>query len=288
MKKVLLVVSLISVLLLAGCNNNENIVNNDSSNNTDSQQQEIVDRNEEKIVDETISREEQEEVVKKNKYIITKNEPITYTSDGWDNAPDRIGEFKTYETINIENPNNDESIAKINEFLNNWKSYIDESEYEVELPKDIDYTQDIHYIFSEYYQNGRVIVINEHYYGASGGGAANSSDTYYVFDKNTGNRLTIKDISNDADALMEYIFYKPVMDDDVSNSWWNIGLESSSSLPKDLNDYKNSFEGTWAIDKNGIVISRSWAMSGPIFTLNYDLNDIKSALYQNINEEYFE
>ena len=278
MKKILITISLVSVFLLGGCN----------KENIDNQQQEIVGRNEVNIADETTNRKEQEYAGIKNKYIITKNKPITYTTDGWNNASDRIGEFKTYETISIKNPNNDESIAKINEFLNSWKSYIDKGEYEVEYPKDLDYTKDIHYIFSEFYQNGRVIVINEHYYGASGGGAANSSDKYYVFDKNTGNRLTLKDISNDTNALMEYIFYKPVMDEaNVSNNWWNIGLDGSSSLPKNLSDYKNSFEGTWAIDKDGIVISRSWGMSGPVFTLKYDLDDINSDLYQNINEEYF-
>ena len=42
MKKVLLVMSLISVLLLAGCNKDNNIVNNSVVENTDNQQQEII------------------------------------------------------------------------------------------------------------------------------------------------------------------------------------------------------------------------------------------------------
>lgn len=42
MKKVLLVMSLISVLLLAGCNKDNNIVNNSVVDNTDNQQQEII------------------------------------------------------------------------------------------------------------------------------------------------------------------------------------------------------------------------------------------------------
>ena len=45
MKKILLVISLISVLLLAGCNKNENIDNVNIPGNTDNQQQEIVDNN---------------------------------------------------------------------------------------------------------------------------------------------------------------------------------------------------------------------------------------------------
>lgn len=283
MKTKVLLIAMLTVLMMTGCSEKRTIEENNSQNNEGNHQLVELDNN-----GTGINKEIDSHTDINNKWIIINDPPVTYTSDGWDNAPDRIGEYKTYETINIENPNNKESINKVNQFLSNWKSYVDDSEYEVELPNDIDYTQDIHYIYSVFYQNERVIVINEHYYGASGGGAANSSNTYYVFDKNTGNRLAIKDISNDVDALMEYIFYKPVMDDaNVSNSWWNIGLEGSSSLPKNLDDYKNSFEGTWAIDKNGIVISRSWAMSGFVYTLKYDLGDINNVLYQNINEEYF-
>lgn len=306
MKKIILAISMISVLLLASCSNNEKVENNDLSTNIpiENEQQEH-NTNSETVgnpVDtfssndtEAINTEHQNEetVIEKtikNKYIVKRNEPITYTSDGWDSGPDRIGEYQTYSTINIENPNNDENINKINVFLNKWKSYINENvDYKVELPNDIEYYQNFEYAYSEFYQNDRIIVIEEAYSGASGGGAANSSIKYYVFDKSNGNLLTLDDISNNTSTLIEYLFYKPVLDDaNMCNNWWNIGLEMSSSLPKDLNEFINSFEGSWAIDENGIVVSRSWAMSGPVYTLKYDINDIKNALYQNINEEYFE
>lgn len=306
MKKIILAISMISVLLLASCSNNEKVENNDLSTNIpiENEQQEH-NTNSETVgnpVDtfgsndtEAINTEHQNEetVIEKtikNKYIVKRNEPITYTSNGWDSGPDRIGEYQTYSTINIENPNNDENINKINVFLNKWKSYINENvDYKVELPNDIEYYQNFEYAYSEFYQNDRIIVIEEVYRGASGGGAASSSIKYYVFDKSNGNLLTLDDISNNTSTLIEYLFYKPVLDDaNMCNNWWNIGLEMSSSLPKDLNEFINSFEGSWAIDENGIVVSRSWAMSGPVYTLKYDINDIKNVLYQNINEEYFE
>ena len=61
MKKILVVLSLISTLLLAGCNNNEK-VNNDTDNNvqeiTENQQQEVVDNNvNESSIDESIEDE---------------------------------------------------------------------------------------------------------------------------------------------------------------------------------------------------------------------------------------
>lgn len=61
MKKILTLVSLISILLLAGCNNNEK-VNNDTDNNvqeiTENQQQEVVDNNvNESSIDESIEDE---------------------------------------------------------------------------------------------------------------------------------------------------------------------------------------------------------------------------------------
>ena len=47
MKKILLVISLISVLLLTGCNKNENVDNVNISENTDNQVQEILENNQE-------------------------------------------------------------------------------------------------------------------------------------------------------------------------------------------------------------------------------------------------
>ena len=65
MKKILLVISLISVLLLAGCNKNENINNVNVSKNVDNQQQEVIDNNQENVnVTKTADQRKQENISK--------------------------------------------------------------------------------------------------------------------------------------------------------------------------------------------------------------------------------
>lgn len=274
-KRVLVAIFLIVLcFVLMGCTLNENVLNQENIPD--------VPSGEDEISEVTLNKEEK---VIANKYVVKVNDPITYTSDkGEEIGQDMwIGKYKTYEMVNVENPNNEESIDRINEVLNSWKDYIDEEEYETILPEDTEYFQDFRYTSSEFYQDEKILVIKEVYSGASGGGAANNNIMYYVFDKNTGERLTLEDISNNPDALIEYIYYKPAMDDlNEYTNWWYIDLGNS----QDLRRFKDSIEGHWTIDEEYITVCRSGGLSGPSCTIKYSLKNINNDLYKNIKDEY--
>jgi len=113
MKKILLVISLISVLLLAGCNKNENIDNVNIPENTDNQQQEIIENK--ASIDENESEKSNPE---EKKVIVDLDNLVEDAYTKKDEYRDTI----TIPHINIES----EDVDKINKDFDDFISKINE------------------------------------------------------------------------------------------------------------------------------------------------------------------
>lgn len=229
--------------------------------------------------------------VVKNKWVAINNQPVTVGPENIEYSIYGCGEIKTYEIIRFENPNNEESINKVNQFLDDLVPNIKDA---IERPEGLYYAQYEGYVYSVFYQNERVIVVKEFSHGATGVGRPWCESIYYVFDKNTGNRLTLEDISNDVDTLKIYIFFKSTDNDDgYYSNWWEICnfytqfFYGGEDL-RQLGFNGRTLQGMWGIYEDGIVVSMT-GMAGPDFTLKYKLDEMKHfpGLEQNIKEEYF-
>ena len=194
----------------------------------------------------------------------------------------------------IENKNNPEIAKKIeNELLKisdtMWNSVNENAEeYALDMDEYLDSNSEIgvSYIISTGNQNDKIITFNIETGGSMGGV---SWDNYegYNFDIDTGDRLTLKSISNDYSKFTKFItgeMEKSIKEqgilDDVKEY---ISMEEGTTIEDKLIEYEDS--GNWYFEDDKLVIampkySIGYGAMGTIIT-NIKIEDINKYLKDN-------
>ena len=194
----------------------------------------------------------------------------------------------------IESKNNPESAKKIeNELLKisdtMWTNVNENAdEYALDMDEYLESNSEIgvSYIISTGWKNDKIITFNIETGGSMGGV---SWDNYegYNFDIDTGDRLTLKSISNDYSKFTKFItgeMEKSIKEqgilDDVKEY---ISMEEGATLENKLIEYENS--GNWYFEDDRLVIampkySIGYGAMGTIIT-NIKIEDINKYLKDN-------
>lgn len=221
MKKILLVMSLISVLLLAGCNKNQNIDNVNIPENTDNQQLEIIDNKQENGSDDfqdsikTVSKldatkewvydSDYEKKVNAESYSTEYNE--TYY------ARDIVVPYINIDSQDAVKANNeirtvfDSAIKTFNDGIEDKLSYVDECGYESYVNDDV-----LSIVLT--FGKGATDVVYPVYYT-------------YNFDLATGNRLSYEEVYKKAGFDLSDV------DSKVESAITNTMKDRMSNFPSD-------------------------------------------------------
>lgn len=168
--------------------------------------------------------------------------------------------------IDITNDSKEDIAFKIEKYLNditntNWNNLNKQSEeYAYGLTYDKPYG--VNYSFKTAKINKNYISIKYETTGSLGGTSWNDTNGY-VFDTENGNTLTLKDITNNKDSLLDLIYNKIIQEFD----------KTSLSL-----DWKESIQntGSWYFDNTGLVLN-------PKFKTNNLKNATISISYNELN-----
>ena len=278
------IIIILAVGIYIGINYNEHrrtIENNNLVNNNN-----VIEKEENRSYsnnENTVSNNE-------NDFIITfkEEENVVKTPKGF------IAITNKRNVPKIENKNNPEAAKKIeNELLKisdaMWNSVNKNAdEYALGMDEYLDSNSEIgvSYIISTGNQNDKIITFNIETSGSMGGV---SWDNYegYNFDIDTGDRLTLKSISNDYSKFTKFItgeMEKSIKEqgilDDVKEY---ISMEEGATLENKLIEYENS--GNWYFEDDRLVIampkySIGYGAMGTIIT-NIKIEDINKYLKDN-------